>query len=49
MKNIGMVGSLILLFASLGNAATGMISGTVKGPDGAPFRAAFVRAENVQN
>src|SRR5450759_2088913 len=49
MKNIGMVGALILLFASLGNAATGMISGTVKGPDGVPFRAAFVRAENVQN
>jgi virginiamycin B lyase len=36
-----------LLFASLGHgSAKGLISGTVKGPDGEPFKGAFVRARN---
>ena len=40
---------LVLLFASLGHAAPGgTISGTIKGTDGAPFRAAFVRAQNIK-
>src|ERR1700674_6075394 len=40
---------LVLLFASLGHAAPGgTISGTIKGADGAPFRAAFVRAQNIK-
>jgi Carboxypeptidase regulatory-like domain len=37
------------LFVSTGYAAAGgNIAGTIKGPDGAPFKAAFVRAQNVQ-
>src|ERR1700722_12332311 len=35
-----------LLVSSLAGAAT--ITGTVTGPDGAPFRAAFVQARNTQ-
>jgi Carboxypeptidase regulatory-like domain len=35
--------------APLGYAAlAGTVSGTVKGPDGAPFRAAFVRVQNLK-
>jgi virginiamycin B lyase len=35
------------LFVSLSHGATrGMISGTVKGPDGEPFMGAFIRAQN---
>jgi virginiamycin B lyase len=42
-------GLAALLLASVGHAAlAGTIVGTVKGPDGAPFRAAFVRVQNVQ-
>ena len=37
----------ILFLASLASAAT--ITGSVKGPDGAPFMGAFVEAENTQN
>src|ERR1700737_3234203 len=38
-----------LLLTSVGHAASaGIISGTVKGPDGAPFRAAFVRVQNMK-
>jgi len=43
--------SLVILsfFASVAPAAAGgNIAGTVKGPDGAPFKAAFVRAQNMQ-
>jgi virginiamycin B lyase len=41
--------AFLLSFVLVGYAiAGGAISGTVKGPDGAPFRAAFVRAQNVQ-
>src|SRR6202163_1345790 len=36
---------LIALSASVADAAT--ITGTVTGPDGAPFRAAFVQARNA--
>jgi len=39
----------ISLFVSTGYAAAGgNIAGTIKGPDGSPFKAAFVRAQNVQ-
>ena len=42
-------GLLALLCSSVGYAATGgTLSGTIKGPDGGPFRAAFVRAQNVK-
>src|ERR1039458_6239475 len=39
--------SSVLAFSSFGHAAT--VTGTVKGPDGAPFMGAFVIAENSQN
>src|ERR1700730_2956245 len=40
----------ISLFASLGYAAEGgTIAGTITAPEGAPFKAAFVRALNVQS
>jgi virginiamycin B lyase len=43
------VGLMALLLASVGYAAPGgIISGTLKGPDGAPFRAAFIRAQNAK-
>ncbi len=49
MKRILYAGLLALLVAPLGYAAPGgNISGAITGPDGAPFRAAFVRAQNVQ-
>ena len=42
--------ALMMVLAPIGYAATGgTISGTVKGPDGAPFRGAFVRAENAKS
>ena len=41
--------AFISLFISVGYAAAGgNIAGTIKGPDGAPFKTAFVRAQNVQ-
>jgi virginiamycin B lyase len=41
--------AFISLFVFVGHAAAGgTIAGTIKGPDGAPFKAAFVRAQNVQ-
>ena len=47
-KMAGFVGLLALVFCSVGYAAPGgTLSGTIKGPDGAPFRAAFIRARNV--
>jgi len=48
-KVAGFLGLLTLLCCcSVGYAATGgTLSGTIKGPDGAPFRAAFVRVRNV--
>ncbi len=49
MKRILYAGLVALLAAPLGYAAPGgNISGAITGPGGAPFRAAFVRAQNVQ-
>ncbi len=49
MKRILYVGLVALLVAPLGYAAPGgKISGIVKGEDGSPFRAAFVRAQNIK-
>ena len=49
MKRIPFLAILILFSATPGPASPGgEISGTVKGEDGAPFRAAFVRAQNVK-
>src|SRR5258707_9002869 len=44
-KILGLM-SAIVLFASFAYGAT--ITGTVTGPDGAPFRAAFVQARNAK-
>jgi virginiamycin B lyase len=42
--------AFISLFVSVGHAsADGTIAGTIKGPDGTPFKAAFVRALNLQS
>src|SRR5690242_12820881 len=38
--------SCILSFSAIGRAAT--LTGTVTGPDGEPFRAAFVEAQNLK-
>src|SRR5258706_13933237 len=49
MKRILFAGLVALLVASSLYAAPGStISGAIAGPDGAPFRAAFVRAQNVK-
>jgi virginiamycin B lyase len=41
---------LVLVFAAFSyGASVGTISGTVKGPDGSPFRGAFVRAQNEKS
>src|ERR1700737_3165648 len=49
MKKILYAGLVALRAASLGNAAPGgSISGAITGPDGAAFRAAFIRAQNVK-
>jgi|HubBroStandDraft_6_1064221.scaffolds.fasta_scaffold116196_1 virginiamycin B lyase len=50
MRKILSLFSLAMLYACVVSAATGgTISGVVKGPDGAPFRAAFVRAQNTKS
>jgi len=51
MKKIVGLGCLLaLMCASAVFAAPGaVITGTVKGPDGAPFRAAFVRVQNTKS
>ena len=50
MRKILGFGFLALMVASVGYGATGgTITGTVKGADGAPFRAAFVRAQNTKS
>src|SRR5262249_60596836 len=47
MRSLAPLGVLGLVLAvSSADAAT--ITGTVKGPDGAPFRGAFVQARNAQ-
>jgi virginiamycin B lyase len=49
MNKIPFAVVVALLVTSWGHAAPGgAISGTVKGQDGTPFRAAFVRAQNVK-
>ena len=46
-KSIWMSMALVVFSVSLGYGATGSaISGTVKGPDGAPYMGSFVRARN---
>jgi virginiamycin B lyase len=46
LKNILGLMSTVVLFASFAYGAT--ITGTVTGPDGAPFRASFVQARNAK-
>ena len=46
LKNILGLMSAVVVFASFAYGAT--ITGTVTGPDGAPFRAAFVQARNAK-
>jgi hypothetical protein len=49
MKTLFKAFGLAILFASFTQAAPGgVISGSVKGPDGAAFRGAFVRAQNTK-
>ena len=50
MRGLFRAGSLTILFACCVSAAmaSGGISGTVKGPDGAGFKGAFVRAQNTK-
>src|SRR5579862_8996141 len=49
MKKFLSASLFVLLFACLAYAAPGsVISGTVKGPDGAPFQAALVRVQNLK-
>lgn len=47
VEKLSVAASSILLLASFASAAT--VTGSVKGPDGAPFTGAFVMAENTQN
>jgi virginiamycin B lyase len=50
MKSIFRALGFVLLFASFSyGASVGTISGTVKGPDGSPFKGAFVRAQNEKS
>ncbi len=47
MKPIGKLAALMCLITFLGSFAYGAtITGTVKGPDGAPLEGAFVAAQN---
>lgn len=46
MRKVLSAACMVLLFAPSGYAAT--MSGTITGPDGAPFRAAFIRAQNTK-
>jgi streptogramin lyase len=49
MKTLFKAMGLVILIASLANAAfSGVISGTVKGPDGSAFKGAFVRAQSAK-
>src|SRR5579871_3972137 len=43
--SLGLIGLALLASSTLADAAT--ITGTVTGPDGAPFRAAFVQARHA--
>ena len=44
-KRVAALFAFLILAASASRAAT--VSGTVKGPDGAPFKGAFVEAQNA--
>jgi hypothetical protein len=46
LRALGLV--LVFTLSSYG-ASVGTISGTVKGPDGSPFKGAFVRAQNEKS
>jgi virginiamycin B lyase len=49
MKKLFNIGVMAMLIGSVGQGAlAGTITGTVTGPDGAPFRAAFVRVQNLK-
>src|SRR5436305_298541 len=48
MKRL-LIAALVTLLIAPVAAFAGIISGTVKGPDGAPFRAAFVRVQNAKS
>jgi len=49
MKKLITISLAALLLGSVGHTAVAAtISGTIKGPDGAPFRAAFVRVQNTK-
>jgi hypothetical protein len=48
MRTLVKTGLVALLLGTTGYAAfAGTVSGTITGPDGAPFRAAFVRVQNL--
>ena len=47
LLNLGLLA--LLLGSGADIASAGTITGTIKGPDGAPFRAAFVRVQNVKS
>src|SRR5580692_10987636 len=47
IRRMSFIAGATLFASSLASAAT--ITGTVKGPDGAPFRGAFVQAQNTQS
>src|SRR5438552_2173733 len=47
MRSFAQLGILGLVVATAASAQAATITGTVKGPDGAPFRAAFVQARHA--
>jgi virginiamycin B lyase len=50
MRPAGRILSSVMLATLFGSiASAGTITGTVKGPDGAPFKGAFVEAQNTSN
>jgi virginiamycin B lyase len=50
MKSLGPILGLLILFGSSSYGAPGgILSGAVKGPDGRPFKGAFIRAQNEKS
>src|SRR5260370_17565251 len=47
-KQLAFTLAALLLASTAPAALAATITGTVKGPDGAPFRAAFVRVQNMK-
>src|SRR5881392_3220765 len=47
MRSFAQLGIFGLVVATAASAQAATITGTVKGPDGAPFRAAFVQARHA--